>query len=74
MTTGVLERPWRGTLSRWMRRLDRRVHEREFWVVQALVLSVAGLHIAVEASHLQERLGLGGLMELPVVLHIIPVV
>jgi len=57
-----------------MRRLDRRVHEREFWVVQALVLSVAGLHIAVEASHLQERLGLGGLMELPVVLHIIPVV
>lgn len=74
MTTGVLDRPWPAVFSRWIRLVDRRVHERQFWVVQVLVLAVASLHIAVEASHLQERLGLGGLMELPVVLHIIPVV
>lgn len=70
----AMARPGPGALTRWIRLVDRRVRERPFWIVQVLVLAVTGLHVAVEASHLQEQLDLGGLTELPVVLHIIPVV
>jgi signal transduction histidine kinase len=50
------------------------VQEPAFWVVQALVLAVTGLHMMVEASDLHQRLALGGVVELPVVLHLVPVV
>ncbi len=62
------------TLLRWIRLARKRVQEPAFWIVQALVLVVTGLHIAVEASELQQRLPLGGVVELPVVLHLVPVV
>lgn len=65
---------WPAVLAGWLRLVQRRVHEPEFWVVQALVVGVAALHVLVEATHLQERIPLGGVGELPVVLHLIPVV
>lgn len=58
----------------WLRRIGQRVRERDFWVVQGLVVAVTVVHIVVEATDVQHRVSLGGLAQLPVVLHIIPVV
>lgn len=63
-----------GPRGGWGERIRGRLGERDFWIVQLLVLAVTVTHIAVEATELQGRVSLGGLVQLPVVLHIIPVV
>ncbi|MDX1619462.1 MAG: sensor histidine kinase [Nitriliruptorales bacterium] len=58
----------------WLQLLRRRLRERDFWIVQLLVFAVTAIHIGVEATDVQHHVSLGGLVQLPVVLHIIPVV
>lgn len=66
--------PMAAVVARWRHLARRRIREREFWTVQALVIAVTVIHVVVEATDLQHRVSVGGLVELPVVLHIIPVV
>lgn len=61
------------TPGRWPLLARRRVREREFWIVQALVVAVAAIHIGVEAAGLDQRLPVTGVVELAVVLHLVPV-
>lgn len=58
----------------WVTGVRRHLRELDFWIVQLLAVSVAAVHIAVEATHVADRIDLGGLEQLPVVLHMVPVV
>ena len=62
-----------GVLRTWMRAARQRMHERPFWIIQAGVLAVMLLHTGVEASGLSGHSVLGGIGDLPVVLHLLPV-
>lgn len=57
----------------WAGLVRRRVRERAFWLIQAGVLTVTAVHLAVEVTGLQDRTDLGGLPYLPMVLHLVPV-
>lgn len=57
----------------WGSLVHRRVRERAFWLIQAVVLLVTTIHLAVEVTGLQDRTDLGGLPYLPMVLHLVPV-
>src|SRR3990170_1633605 len=65
-----------GTPPPWARPLRRRLHEPAFWAIQAAVLSITGLHLAVEALDLfADRPAVAsGLHHVPVILYLIPIV
>ena len=66
----------RGRLSAWASLFRRRLHERSFWAIQAAVLTITLVHVAVEASEVFAE-GVpfsSGLHQLPVVLYLIPIV
>lgn len=59
------------TPSSWVRLFRRRIRERAFWEIQALVVSVTALHLTLEAFDVWEEVGLH---HLAVVLYLVPVV
>lgn len=57
----------------WLRRLSRRVRERDFWVIQLGVVVAALLHVLVELAGLPQRHDLGAAVYVPPLLLVAPV-
>jgi two-component system, NarL family, sensor histidine kinase DegS len=68
------ERPFGERLATLIRHLPHRMHERQFWIVQAGVLGVTATHIAAElwATHADLDVP-SALHHLPVVLYLAPI-
>ncbi len=65
-----------GAAAVWAGRFRRRLREPAFWIVQAAVVSITVLHVAVEAFRLFASPPLleSGLHHVPVVLYLVPIV
>ncbi len=63
-------------VATWARLLRRRLREPAFWAVQAGVLSITALHLAIEGLGLFHQTGAleSGLRHVPVVLYLVPIV
>lgn len=63
-------------LGTWLARSQERAHEGQFWGIQLSVVTITALHIAVEASGLDEAHEgpLVAVMHIPIVLYVLPVV